>query len=147
MVNIVVEEREPAIIWEQNGTAVWLDIQGNVMAQREDRPDLVRISVDDPLATSPIDQSNTAMLDIVRTTLQLQELRPDIPVFRFDQAKGVGFRNENGWDVWLGIGQNMPEKLSIYQTLMANIVARGIQPGEINIVDPDAPYYTVLWGR
>ena len=43
MVNIVVEEREPALVWEQNGVAIWVDIQGNVMRQYEDRPGLLRI--------------------------------------------------------------------------------------------------------
>jgi cell division septal protein FtsQ len=147
MVNIVVEEREPALVWEQNGAAVWIDIQGNVMAQREDRPDLVRVAVDNPLVTNPIEQADGVALEVVRTILQLQDLLPEVNVFRYDPDKGVGFRNESGWDIWLGVGQDMPEKLSIYNTLQANVITRGIQPGEINIVDPDAPYYTVLWGR
>ena len=28
--------------WEQSGTANWVDIQGRIMQQREDRPDLLR---------------------------------------------------------------------------------------------------------
>lgn len=147
MVNIIVEEREPALIWEQNGTAFWVDIQGNVMALREDRPDLVRVVVDDPLVEGPVGSGETLDEDIIYGVLQLQELRPDITSWRFDPGKGLGFRNANGWDIWLGVGTNMQEKLRIYETIAADIIARGIQPGEVNVVNPDAPYYSVLWGR
>jgi len=147
MVNIIVEEREPALVWEQNGTAFWVDIQGNVMALREDRPDLVRVIVEDPLLEGPVGGGETLDEDIIYGVLQLQELRPEITSWRYDPGKGLGFRNANGWDIWLGVGTNMQEKLRIYETIAADIIARGIQPGEVNVVNPDAPYYSVLWGR
>ena len=43
MVQIIITEREPALVWEQAGTANWIDLQGRVMRQREDRPDLLRV--------------------------------------------------------------------------------------------------------
>ena len=146
MVNIVIEEREPALVWEQNGVAIWVDIQGNIMQQYEDRPELLRIVASDPLTEGPL---TGEMLDenIVYGALQLQELQPDVEAWRYDTARGLGFRNANGWDVWLGVGANMIEKMQIYETLTSDIIARGIQPGEVNIVNPDAPFYTVLWGR
>ncbi len=147
MVNIIVEEREPALIWEQNGTGFWVDIRGNVMALREDRPDLVRVVVDDPLLEGPIGTGETLDEEIVFGVLQLHELRPDIASWRYDPARGLGFRNANGWDVWLGVGTDMQEKWRIYEAIAADLVARGIQPGEVNVVNPDAPYYSVLWGR
>ncbi len=45
MVQIVITEREPALVWQQAGTATWIDLQGRVMRQREDRPDLLRVSL------------------------------------------------------------------------------------------------------
>ncbi len=147
MVNIIIEEREPALIWEQNGTAFWVDIQGNVMALREDRPDLVRVVVDNPLLEGPAGSGQTLDEAIIFGVLQLQELRPDVTRWRYEPTKGLGFRNANGWDVWLGVGTTMQEKLRIYDSISQSIIARGIQPGEVNVVNPDAPYYTVLWGR
>ena len=147
MVNIFIEEREPALVWEQNGAAVWVDIQGNIMAQREDRADLSRVLVDNPLSGDLISEQGKLDTDIVIGSLQLQELRPDVELWRYDPNYGLGFRNQNGWDVWFGIGANMTEKMRIYDTIASDIIARGIQPGEINIVNPDSPFYTVLWGR
>lgn len=147
MVNIVIEEREPALVWEQNGVAMWIDVQGRIMSQREDRPDLVRVAADQAVDESAYSDDTHLKTDIVYGTLQLQELRPDVATWRYHPTKGLGFRNDNGWDVWLGVGVNMPEKLLIYEAISDNILARGIQAGEVNIVDPDAPFYTVLWGR
>ena len=140
MVNITIQEREPALVWEQNSVAVWVDIQGNVMAQREERPDLVRIQVNDPLFDGPLGESRQLDTDIVIGVLQLQELLPDVGVWNYDSVKGLGYQTENGWDVWFGIGANMPEKLKIYDAIASDIIARGIQTREINIVDPDAPF-------
>lgn len=144
MVNIVIEEREPALVWEQNGVAMWIDVQGRMMAQREDRPELVRVSAEQAIDESAFVDDTHMDIDIVYGTLQLQELRPDVLVWRYHPTKGLGFRNERGWDVWFGIGTNMPEKLLIYEAISENILARGIQPGEVNIVDPDAPFYRVF---
>lgn len=147
MVTITVQEREPALIWEQDGVAYWVDIQGNVMDQREERDDLVRVIVDDPAVESPVGTSEGLASEIVLGVLQLHDLRPDILTWRYHPVDGLGWRNANGWDVWLGTGTNMEEKLRIYDAQAVSLIARGIQPGVINIVDPDAPYYTVLWGR
>lgn len=147
MVTITIEEREPALVWEQNGVAVWIDVQGNVMEMRDERLDLVRIIVDDPLFEGPLGDANGLDPGIVSGVLQLHDLRPDILAWRYDPVNGLGWRNANGWDIWLGTGSDMDEKIQIYETLSSDIIARGIQPGEINLVDVDAPYYTVLWGR
>ncbi|MEL6406758.1 MAG: FtsQ-type POTRA domain-containing protein [Chloroflexota bacterium] len=147
MVTITIEEREPALIWEQDGIAYWVDVQGNVMDQREERDDLVRVIVDDPAVESPVGTSEGLADDIVFGVLQLHDLRPDIMTWRYHPIDGLGWRNANGWDVWLGTGTNMDEKLRIYDAQSASLIARGVQPGVLNIVNPDAPYYTVLWGR
>ncbi len=147
MVTISIEEREPALVWEQNGVAVWIDVQGNVMDLRDDRADLVRIIVDDPLVEGPLGDARGLDPEIVSGVLQLHDIRPDILAWRYHPVNGLGWRNDNGWDVWLGTGSSMDEKMQIYETLSSDIIARGIQPGEINIVDVDAPYYSVLWGR
>lgn len=147
MVNIVVEEREPALVWEQAGTAIWVDIQGRIMAQQEDRPDLIRISADTLVSDGPLGESGRVETDVVIGALQLQALLPDVPMLRYDSARGLGFVNAEGWQVWLGTGTGMAEKLAIYNTLSRDLVARGIQAGEVNVVNPDAPFYTVMWGR
>ncbi|MGB1288760.1 MAG: cell division protein FtsQ/DivIB [Aggregatilineales bacterium] len=147
MVYIVVEEREPALVWEQAGTALWVDISGRMMAQRQNRPELMRVFADIPMEDGPIGTSNELDDDIVFGALQLQEMMPELTLLRYDPTRGLGFKNDNGWDIWFGVGTGMAEKIAIYQGIVENLLARGIQAGEVNIIDPDAPYYTVLFGR
>jgi cell division septal protein FtsQ len=147
MVNIVVEERQPAIVWEQDGVAMWVDVLGRIMPQRQDRPDLIVVQANADVAQGINADRIGVDPNIVLGALQLQELMPEITILRFDSNKGLGFTNPNGWQVWLGSGTNMPEKLKIYQTMTSNLVSRGIQVGELNIVDPDYVFYTVMWGR
>lgn len=147
MVTIELEEREPILSWEQNGTVFWVDIQGNKMDVRENRPDLIRIVVDDPLVNIPLGSDGKLDTDIVYGIIQLYDLRPDVQAWRYDRVKGLGFRNNNGWDVWFGVGIDMSEKMKIYEMLSSDIIARGIQVSELNIANPDAPYYIVLFGR
>jgi hypothetical protein len=147
MITIVIEEREPVLIWEQNGSTFWIDIQGNVMDLRGDQPDLVRVVVDGATIDGILNQNGQLDTDIVYGLIQLYDLRPDVTSWRYDTVKGLGFRNANDWDIWLGIGIDMPEKMQIYEALVSDIIARGIQVSELNIVNPDAPYYMVLWGR
>ncbi|MFN8527602.1 MAG: FtsQ-type POTRA domain-containing protein [Anaerolineae bacterium] len=47
MVQIMIEERQPALVWQQGETTTWIDVQGRVMEQRGDRPELMRVVVDD----------------------------------------------------------------------------------------------------
>jgi cell division septal protein FtsQ len=146
-VQIIVEEREPALVWQQGGVAVWLDLQGRVMRLREDRPDLLRIMVSSALVEAPLEANVQVSADVVNGALQLQTLIPELTELRYDPYKGLGFPDERGWDAWFGVGTGMPERMLIYNALVNDLVGRGIQPGEIVVADPDAPYYTYLWGR
>jgi hypothetical protein len=140
MLQIVVVEREPALIWEQ-GIRVWVDVNGIVMTQREDRTDLLRVVV--PNADESISVGERIPQSIVDGALYLHK-RQNISVLLYDPVKGLGHHNPSGWTVWFGTGEDMDTKLLVYNELVTEI--RGVlQPGEIFMNDPDRPFYTVLW--
>lgn len=143
MVHIVVEEREPALIWEQGGTSFWVDVTGRIMALRQDRNDLIRIganAMDDE--TNPVVTGHVRE-EIVFGALELQDVMPELLVLRFDAIKGLGMRSPDGADVWFGVGPGMAEKYAIYQAIQADLAAQGFQAWEINITDPDHPHYNL----
>ncbi|MBN1964360.1 MAG: FtsQ-type POTRA domain-containing protein [Anaerolineae bacterium] len=142
MVQIVVTEREPALTWEQ-GVRAWVDVNGIVMKQREDRPDLLRIVAQN--AEEPIDPGSRIPQTIVDGALLMRSRHPNIDVLLYDPLKGLGYHDGNGWTVWFGTGDEMDVKLLVYYRVVEAIRAQGIQPGEIVMSDPDRPYYTVLW--
>ncbi len=140
MVQIVIQERDPALVWEQAGVATWIDLQGRVMRQREDRPDLLRVSADGTDG-NPLGPQDQVGMDVVSGALQMRTLFPQIGVLRFNPEKGLGYVDQKGWDAWFGIGTDMPEKILIYNAIVADLQARGIQPSEVNVDNPDAPFY------
>ena len=142
MVQIIVTEREPALIWEQ-GVRVWVDVNGIVMAQREDRPDLLRIVAAD--ASESLDAGARIPQTIVDGALQLRQRHPNIDVLTYDWLKGLGYRDGGGWTVWFGDGTEIDTKLLVYYKVVENIRSKGIQPGDIYMNEPDRPVYTVLW--
>lgn len=146
MVQILVTEREPALVWEQAGVATWIDLQGRVMSQREDRPDLVRVTTDNSIE-GPIGPNTRLEQDVVSGALQLHALKPDLRFFRYSPTKGLGYQDDRGWEAWFGTGTDMPEKMLIYNAIVTNLQSRSIQPGEVNVVNPDAPYYSAVRGQ
>lgn len=141
MVQILVTEREPALTWEE-GVRVWVDVNGIVMKQREDRPDLLRVVV--PNAQDPIGVGQRIPQTTVDGALFLKKRYPNIDVLLYDSVKGLGYHDGRGWTVWFGSGGDMETKLLVYNYLVAEIYP-AVQPGEIIMTDPDRPYYTVLW--
>lgn len=139
-VQIVVQEREPALTWEQNGAMTWIDLQGRVMRQWEDRQNLLRVQADPSIEGT---LNDTMVIDraIVEGAVQLHSLRPDLNILRYSPFEGLGFRETNGWWAWFGTGTTMPERLLIYNTIVADLQSRGLEPLMISVVDLDAPYY------
>jgi hypothetical protein len=147
MINIEIEERQPAIMWSDAGQRLWVDLQGRMMPARVETNNLIRVEVTAGAFDEPLTDGQQLDNDIVFGALQLQELLPENSFLNYDRVHGLGWTDENGWQVWMGAGTGMTDKLKIYQTLVQDLIARGIQPGEINIANPNAPFYTVLWGR
>lgn len=142
MVQIVVVEREPALIWEQSNVGFWVDVNGIVMVLREDRDDLVRVVVRD--ADEPLTEGARIPQTIVDGALYLHKFYPNTSVLLYNSEKGLGHYDSRGWTVWFGSGVDMATKLLVYTELVEEI--RGVvQPGEIFMNDPDRPYYTVMW--
>lgn len=148
MVQIVVRERDPALIWEQGDNRVWLDINGLVMFQREDRPDLLRVVYDpnEPVPEELLGAASRVNTEVVHGALLLKARMPGIDVLLYNPKKGLGWRDPRGWMVWFGTGSNMDVKSRVYEAIV-NQNFSAVQFGEIDVSDPDYPVYTVLWQK
>ena len=113
------------------------------MRQRENRPDLLRVSVDASV-NGPV--GTTIDPQIVTGAVQIQSLLPNIKVLRYHPDKGLGYNDQRGWEAWMGTGSDMSEKIHIYNAIVNDIQQRKIIPNEINVANPDAPFYSVLAG-
>lgn len=139
MVRIRIVEREPVLLWNQNGVEAWIDIHGRVLtAPPEDRPGLLRVvtrGVEDPISIN-----DRIAQDVVDGARQLQELVPTERRLRYDPFLGLGFRDDRGWEAWFGSGRDMPVKILVYQRMVENLLERGITPSVVNVANPDRPY-------
>lgn len=145
MLQILVQERDPVITWEQGGDRVWVDINGIVMFQREDRLDLLRIVFDPEDETQdPLGRDARIDPQIVQGALLLHSRLPNIDVMLFDPINGLGWRDPRGWIAWFGVGDNMAMKAIVYEAMVdANIDTYQFQ--EINVSDPDNPAFSYFW--
>ncbi len=139
-VQVIIEEREPALVWEQAGAMSWIDLQGRVMRQREDRQTLLRIQAD-PILEGSIGVSIDPQ--VVTSAIQLHDLLPELAAFRYHPDKGLGYTDPRGWEVWLGVGSDMQQKILIYNAIVADNAVQGIEPREINLVNTHRPFVSV----
>jgi hypothetical protein len=147
---ILVREREPAIVWEQAGKGYWVDVRGHLMLMRRDLPNLVRVINEGEAIPFQCpgprcaDQDTISIdTDVVLGTQHLKTLRGNIDVLYYDPSRGLSYQDGRGWRAYFGVGANMDIKLAIYETLVADLMARGIQPVYIDVSNPDAPFYRV----
>lgn len=139
MVRIRISERQPVLLWDQNGVEAWIDIHGRVLtAPPEDRPELLRVATRG--IEEPIGPNDQIAQDVVDGARQLQELVPAERRLRYDPFLGLGFRDDRGWEAWFGSGRDMPVKILVYRRMIEDLLARGITPSVVNVSNPDRPH-------
>lgn len=155
-IQITITEREPALIWEQSGQRVWVDVQGRVMQLRQDIPGLVRVVVEKPSKTPHLGACPLQGMDevlgpgscidaaTVSGALQFKALYPNVTEIVYDPAKGLGFLDGRGWVLWFGDGTDLATKMAINNKIVQTVYTeRRRQLIEVNVSDPDRPYYSV----
>ena len=147
-VYITVNERQPVILWQQDGGYTWIDATGVAFRPRGSVTGLVPVqglatppigtpALDDPLAPLPYIQK-----ELVDAILALAPTVPADSTMVFDRSYGLGWTDSRGWKSYFGTtAQDMPLKVRVYQSLVDSLVSRGMTPSFISVVYPDAPFY------
>lgn len=147
---ILVREREPALIWEQGDERYWVDVNGHLMPLRAELPQLVRVinegeAIPFRCPGPACNEGDAVSIDpaVVWGTQQLKTLRSNIDVLYYDPVHGLSYQDGRGWRGYFGVGTDMNLKLLVYETLVADLEARGLHPVYIDVSNPDAPFYRV----
>jgi hypothetical protein len=138
-VTIVVSERIPVVSWAEGTQTWWVDADGQKFPARTKLSGLLPITVDDAAAG---DVGKMAPPAAVAGALQLRQLRPNIELLHYDAQHGLSYVDGRGWRGYFGVGGDMPQKLAVYEKLVTDLLARGIQPKTISVESYQAPYYT-----
>lgn len=160
-VMIQVTEDSPVALWRDNGTDYWVNQHGSLIPARTGNLGLLQIVAEMTPAAEPTVVAEegeeggetavstpTASLpfipeDVLNGALQLRELRPNIEQLYYRPAGGLSFQDGRGWRVYFGSGSNMHQKLVVYETIVDDLLARGITPLEISVSNQEKPFYRV----
>ncbi|MCS6994569.1 MAG: FtsQ-type POTRA domain-containing protein [Anaerolineales bacterium] len=149
-VTITVVERQPVAAWQQDGQVLWVDAQGYAFPPRGEAAGLITVNATGSPPAPEADPSQTVgARPFLRPELSaaIATLAPQIPegaTLVYDPKYGLGWSDPRGWQAYFGNNnQNMHVKLLVYQALVENLTARGVQPTVINVEYPDAPFYRI----
>jgi cell division protein FtsQ len=150
-VYITITERQPVILWQQNGGYTWIDATGVAFRPRGFVTGLVPVkglvtppvgtpALDDPFAAPPYMQK-----ELVDAILALAPTVPADSMMIFDRSFGLGWTDSRGWKSFFGTSaQDMPLKVRVYQSLVDSLASRGIIPSFVSVMYPDAPFYRAV---
>jgi len=168
-VYIEIVEDSPIAIWQEGAQQYWITKESNLIPARTPAIGLLTIEFDVPPTPSdevpPTPSADTA-LDELETTpadagtavstessvgfipetvlvgaLQLRQLRPNIDKLYYRPSSGLSYQDGRGWRAYFGTGADMNQKLVVYETIVADLMARGITPQYISVSNQEKPYY------
>ncbi len=149
-VTITVAERQPVAAWTQDGQVVWVDAQGYAFPPRGEIEGLVTVTAaGNPPAPDNLDLSHHTIGARPFLTSELSAaiatLAPQVPegaALVYDPRYGLGWSDPRGWQAYFGKNNSdIFTKLLVYQSLVENLAARGVQPNLISVEYPNSPFY------
>ncbi len=139
-VNIKVEEDTPVALWVQNGQDYWINNSGKLIPARGNFPELLQIELE---GYAPFLAGQSIPEDILSGAMLLRELRPNIDHLFYQSGNGLSYQDGRGWRVYFGTGQDMAQKLVVYETIVEDLTSRSITPAYINVRKGLKPYYSL----
>ncbi|MBK9053200.1 MAG: hypothetical protein IPL78_20535 [Chloroflexi bacterium] len=76
----------------------------------------------------------------------LKQLRPNIDRLFYEPADGLSYQDGRGWQAYFGTGTDMHQKLVVYETIVADLLARGKTPTYHQRQQSGKPFYAATGG-
>jgi len=150
-VYVTITERQPVILWQQNGGYTWIDATGVAFRPRGSVSGLVPVTglaippAGAPSPDDPMSAPSYIQKELVDAILALAPTVPADTTMFFDSSFGLGWKDSRGWKSYFGTSApDMPLKVRVYQSLVDSLVQRGVSPIFINVMYPDAPFYRAV---
>jgi hypothetical protein len=161
---IDVSEEAPVAIWVENGAEFGIAQSGRLIPAVRSNSGLLRIESEIELDENPRSRAATSSSananssvgsavpetsfafipsDVLDGAIQLRELRPTIDRLYYQPEGGLSYQDGRGWRGYFGTGHEMNQKLAVYEAIVADLVARGIQPAYISVSNQEKPFYMI----
>lgn len=155
--HIIIQEDAPQLIWEENGESYWVDKKGNLIPIIDQSIDLPRISAEprpitpfailQPNRNSGLEKEETLVTTkktssayfkkiptyLLENIARLVAFRPTYKNLRYTETHGLVYNDPDGWEVYLGMGDNIEYKIAVYEGVRDNLLERGIAFSYINV--------------
>ncbi len=166
LVNIHIVEDSPVAIWVEGEHQYWITQEGGFIPARSAALGLLRIESEMTKAeavtavltesseetdvenglepaepATPAAQAQFVPQDVLFGALQLQQLRPNIEKLSFEPGSGLSYEDGRGWTAYFGSGDDMAQKLVVYEKIVEELTAQGITPVYISVSNQERPYY------
>ena len=146
-VAIHVTERQPVILWHQDGGFTWIDETGTAFRPRGEAQGLVIVqALGGPPEVNAVEAHPHSLSPfLAKETVQaIRSLAPHVPQgtpLQYDPVMGLGWTDGRGWQVVFGASGDMSNKILVYRAMVEWLSQRGIRPVFINVAYPQAPFY------
>jgi cell division septal protein FtsQ len=147
-VSVTIEERQPILVWKQDGKEILVDANGISFPQRENAPPGPSLTVEaaaappQPVAADELDPDAPFMpVEMVSAIVSMSGQAPQGTPILYDKIHGLGWREPQGWEVYFGDVQDMGAKLNVYQAMLQHFKSEGIEPVLVSVEHVHAPYY------
>ena len=158
-IDILIEERIPALLWLKNEEVVyWIDQEGFAFTVRGEATLPIRVYANSepphPLGwVAPdlqLEEDETKPTEVlplvdpafVTTVQKLNSIKPAESPMLYDEMNGLGWIDPHGWQVYFGDDdENIDLKLMEYTKIVETILERNLQPVLISMEFLHAPYY------
>lgn len=147
-VSVQVVERKPVIRWEQGDGYTWVSEDGIAFRPHGDAPQLISVTalsappIEGIVSSDPFTPAPFISPELVKSLKGLAGHVPPGVSIIYDSDFGFGWDDPRGWQVYFGTsGTDVDLKMRVYESMVASLTERGIQPSLINVTYPTAPYY------
>lgn len=149
-VQVELVERQPILVWEQDGQTFWVDASGVAFPPRgEDGPSVQVEAVGWPAPSTSEGNpqyENTAVqllsADMVDAVMRIEEEAPKKTTLVYDSQHGLGWKDSRGWEVFFGTDvEDIDIKLQVYKTLVKRLKKEQVRPELISVEFVNAPFY------
>ncbi len=135
---ILVEEREPVLLWkDEGGGQWWLSEDGTLFRPVDQRPL--------PSISGPLPREAEERVKVLRSVHALLTAAPSLANLGYNARYGLVWSDEEGREIVFGLGDGavMRRRVTVYRALVADLDRRGLFPLVIDVRFPQAPVYAM----
>jgi cell division septal protein FtsQ len=148
---VSVEERIPVLTWRQEGQNFWVDAEGVAFPERNAKPPTIVVEAEGQLP-APAEAAEGEKVEVraypivsaglVSAVVAMAEQAPKDTPLVFSAARGLGWKDPRGWQVYFGNDtQDMEAKLNLYQAIVKSLKKDDVKPAMVSVEYIYAPYY------